>query len=174
MKAMNFLEYNGHKFTGVILMDNGEFRVAGETIGMKLWGRDAIVQLAPRICTADGRGSVHIADVEGTSVCISVNKALYETFGIDYKGRRGRCIKPDSKPSEKRKGRMAIGGRTYIAQLKDGKRICRYNSLKEAERCTGISRDELMAAIDGDVKTVDGFTFEIRERQKVTEPGKMW
>ena len=36
MKAMNFLEYNGHKFTGVILMDNGEFRVAGETISMKL------------------------------------------------------------------------------------------------------------------------------------------
>ena len=121
MKVANFLEYNGHKFTGVIIMDSGEFRVAGETISMKLWGRDAIVQLAPRICTADGRGSVHIADVEGTSVCISVNKALYEAFGIDYKGRRGRCIKPDSKPSEKRKGRMAIGGRTYIAQLKDGK-----------------------------------------------------
>lgn len=174
MKVANFLEYNGHKFTGVIIMDNGEFRVAGETVSMKLWGRDAIVTLAPRICTADGRGSVHIADVEGTSVCISVNKALYEAFGIDYKGRRGRCAKPDSKPSEKRKGRMAIGGRTYIAQLKDGKRICRYNSLKEAERCTGISRDELMAAIDGDVKTVDGFVFEIRERQKVTEPGKMW
>lgn len=34
MKAMNFLEYNGHKFTGVILMDNGEFRVAGETISL--------------------------------------------------------------------------------------------------------------------------------------------
>ena len=77
MKAMNFLEYNGHKFTGVILMDNGEFRVAGETISMKLWGRDAIVQLAPRICTANDRGSVHIADVEGKSVCISANKALY-------------------------------------------------------------------------------------------------
>ena len=27
-------------------------------------GRDAIVQLAPRICTANDRGSVHIADVE--------------------------------------------------------------------------------------------------------------
>lgn len=174
MKVTNFLEYNGHKFTGVILMDNGEFRVAGETISMKLWGRDAIVTLAPRICTANDRGSVHIADVEGASVCISVNKALYEAFGIDYKGRCGRCIKPDSKPSEKRKGRMAIGGRTYIAQLKDGKMIGRYNNLKEAERCTGISRDELMAAIDGDVKTVDGFVFEIRERQKVTEPGKMW
>lgn len=175
MKVANFLEYNGHKFTGVILMDNGEFRVAGETISMKLWGRDAIVQLAPRICTANDRGSVHIADVEGTSVCISVNKALYETFGIDYKGRRGRCDKPGSTPSKKRpKSRMAIGARTYIAQLKDGKRIGRYNSLKQCERLTGISRDELIAAIDGDVKTVDGFTFEIRERQKVTEPGKMW
>lgn len=58
MKVTNFLEYNGHKFTGVILMDNGEFRVAGETISMKLWGRDAIVTLAPRICTANDRGSV--------------------------------------------------------------------------------------------------------------------
>lgn len=175
MKVANFLEYNGHKFTGVILMDNGEFRVAGETISMKLWGRDAIVQLAPRICTANDRGSVHIADVEGTSVCISVNKALYETFGIDYKGRRGRCDKSGSTPSKKRpKSRMAIGARTYIAQLKDGKRIGRYNSLKQCERLTGISRNELIAAIDGDVKTVDGFTFEIRERQKVTEPGKMW
>ena len=175
MKAKNFLEYNGHKFTGVILMDNGEFRVAGETISMKLWGRDAIVQLAPRICTANDRGSVHIADVEGTSDCISVNKALYETFGIDYKGRRGRCAKPNSTPSKERsKSRLAIGARTYIAQLKDGKRICRYNSLKECQRCTGISRADQMAAIDGDVKTVDGFTFEIRERQKVTEPGKMW
>lgn len=175
MKVANFLEYNGHKFTGVILMDNGEFRVAGETISMKLWGRDAIVQLAPRICTANDRGSVHITDVEGTSVCISVNKALYETFGIDYKGRRGRCDKPGSTPSKKRpKSRMAICARTYIAQLKDGKRIGRYNSLKQCERLTGISRDELIAAIDGDVKTVDGFTFEIRERQKVTESGKMW
>lgn len=175
MKVANFLEYNGHKFTGVILMDNGEFRVAGETISMKLWGRDAIVQLAPRICTANDRGSVHIADVEGTSVCISVNKALYETFGIDYKGRRGRCDKPGSTPSKKRpKNRLTIGARTYIAQLKDGKRIGRYNSLKECERYTGISRDELIAVIDGDVKTVDGFVFEVRERQKVTEPGKMW
>lgn len=174
MKAMNFLEYNGHKFTGVILMDNGEFRVAGETISMKLWGRDAIVQLAPRICTANDRGSVHIADVEGTSVCISVNKALYETFGIDYKGRRGRCAKPDSKPSKERsKSRLAIGARTYIAQLKDGKRIFRYNSLKTCEHCTGISRQELMAALDSGM-TIDGFTFEVRERQKVTEPGKMW
>lgn len=174
MKAMNFLEYNGHKFTGVILMDNGEFRVAGETISMKLWGRDAIVQLAPRVCTANDRGSVHIADVEGTSVCISVNKALYETFGIDYKGRRGRCAKPGSTPSKERsKSRLAIGARTYIAQLKDGKRICRYNSLKTCEHCTGISRQELMAALDSGM-AVDGFTFEVRERQKVTEPGKMW
>ena len=37
MKVANFLEYNGHKFTGVLIMDNGEFRVAGETISMKLW-----------------------------------------------------------------------------------------------------------------------------------------
>ena len=174
MKTANFLEYNGHKFTGIILMDNGEFRVAGETVSMKLWGRDAIVTLAPRICTANERGSVRIADVEGTSVCISVNKALYETFGIDYKGRRGRCDKPGSKPSKKRSNsRLAIGARTYIAQLKAGKRIGRYNSLKECQRLTGISRDELMAAIDSGM-AVDGFTFEVRQRQKVTEPGKVW
>ena len=175
MKSANFFEYNGHKFTGVILMDNGEFRVAGETVGVKLWGRDAVVQLAPRICKADSKGSVHITDVDGVSVRISVNKALYEAFGIDYKGRRGRCVKPDSKPSEKRSNsRLAIGARTYIAQLKDGRQIGHYNSLKACERYTGISRDELVAAINGDVKTVDGFVFEVRERQKATEPGKMW
>ena len=174
MKVANFFEYNGHKFTGVIIMDNGEFRVSAETVSMKLWGRDAIVQLAPRVCTANSRGSVRIMDVDGVQVNISVNKALYETFGIDYKGRRGRCAKPDSKPSKSRsRNRLAIGARTYIVQFKDGVRICRYNSLKTCEHCTGISRQELMAALDSGM-AVDGFTFEVRERQKATEPGKMW
>lgn len=185
MEVKKFEKYNKHTFTGVTIADNGEFEIKPKTVRMNMWGRGATIILDPRVCTADENGRVHLVDDNGKQACICVKKALHQVFGTEYKrehkvthkGYNGNVHAQMSGMRKPRKspfanGRKGISQNNILAQFSDGLLVGIYRSMKDCERLTGISREDVIKALNGEIESVNGYTFKIMERAELRQMRK--
>lgn len=184
MEVKKFEKYNKHTFTGVTIADNGEFEIKPKTIRMNMWGRGATIILDPKVCTADENGRVHLTDDNGKPVTICVKKALNQAFGTEYKrehkAHRSTYTGIHEKMNAMRKprkspfanGRKGINQKNIVAQFSEGLLVGIYRSMKDCERLTGISREDVIKALNGEIESVNGYTFKIMERAELRQMRK--
>lgn len=184
MEIKKFDRYNGHTFTGITIADNGEFEVKPKTIRMNMWGRGATVILDPKICKADENGRVSLVDDNGKQVCVCVKKALHIAFGTEYKKtykkrterpatvyeQMSKMRKPRQSPFAN--GRKGINQKNIVAQFSEGLLVGTYRSMKDCERLTGIKREDVIKALNGEIESVNGYTFKIMERAELRQMRK--
>lgn len=184
MEIKKFDRYNGHTFTGITIADNGEFEVKPKTIRMNMWSRGATVILDPKVCTADENGRVHLIDDNGKQVCVVVKKALNIAFGIEYKKTyKKRTERPATVCEQMRamrkprqspfaNGRKGINQQNIVAQFSEGLLVGVFRSMKDCERLTGIKREDVIKALNGEIESVNGYTFKIMERAELRQMRK--